>query len=639
MNKIALLIILSFVLISCKVEKPSSTKNESPLFTIDNNEILKDDFKYAFLKNYRPSDSLTVEEEVREYLKLYVNFKLKVLAAKELGYHERESYINELNKYQKDLAKPYLTETKITEELVDETYKRLQYEIKASHILIESREGSSPADTLKAYNKAKEIRELASNGAPFDSLARVYSSDPSAKTNGGNLGYFTGMQMVYPFETAAYNTEVGDISEIVKTRFGYHIIQMEDKRKARGKVKVAHLMIRTPSNQSENEAIASKSKIDAIYKELQNGESWINLVNEYSEDPGSKNKGGELPWFGTGNFVPEFEEVAFAMDSTNQLSKPFKTVYGWHIVKLIDKKDIAPLEEMRGEIEKKIGRDSRSSVKQQATIDRLKRENGFKLNAPNKKQLLDSLELLPNDAVLFTIGEKDFKVSDFIPYTEGIKASQTIEQEYNQFETKSILDYENVLLESKYPEYRALINEYREGILLFDVMEDKVWQKASTDTVGLKDFFSTNIENYIKKDVAIADIYTSRKETTISNVDSLLDAGFSKKKIESQLNEKEPLNLQVRSGLFESGENLLVDQNREPGTYTYNEGEKFYLVNVKQVVEEKTPTLDDIKGKVISDYQDFLETSWISALKDKYTVSINDASLKTVINEIEEQVK
>ncbi len=632
--------ILPVVLISsCQVQKSTKSLTDKPLFTINDDAVSKEDFKYAFLKNYRPNDSLTLEEDVREYLDLYIKFKLKVNEARSLGYADRKSYIEELNKYQKDLAKPYLTESKVTEELIEETYNRLQTEIKASHILIRLQEGTS--DTTEAWNKIQEIRDLALKGHSFDSLAVKYSEDPSAKMNKGSLGYFTALQMVYPFENAAYATPVGEVSEPVKTRFGYHLIYVSNKRKARGKLRVAHIMIRTPQNQSEADSVKSKEKIDAIYKEILDGQDWKQLVADYSEDPGSKNKGGELPWFGTGNFVPEFEEVAYSLDSSNIYSKPFKTIYGWHIIKYIDKKDLEPLESMRSEIERKIGRDSRTKVKNQVVLDRIKNENGFKKyndNISSVISLLDSGNLASEDGqkILFEIGDKSFKGSDLETFAETRKNLKKSSGElYEMFEREMVLDFENKQLEFKYPEYRALLNEYRDGILLFDVMEEMVWQKASQDSTGLASYYKNNQSRYIKKDVVLTDIYTSKSKQTIDTVEFLINKSKDRASIENQLNKDEPLNLQVRSGHFARGEHPLVEKNNEVGLHRYEENNRHILVHIKENKPTVIPELNEIKGKVISDYQDYLEATWVEELKSRYQVKVNDDILKKVISEIE----
>ena len=218
----------------------SMNAQETILLSVDNDHISLNDFMKTYHKNRLDTDTLSFEDSLEEYLRLYINFKLKVVDAKKQGLDTLPSFIRELEGYKRQLIKPYLTSQEISEQLLEEAYERLKYEVSVSHILIEIDSG----DTLSAYNKISDIRQQLMNGADFIELAQKFSNDPSVKDNNGNLGYFTALYMVYPFETAAYNTNVGDISEPVKTRFGYHLVRVNDRRMSRGEVKVAHIMLR-----------------------------------------------------------------------------------------------------------------------------------------------------------------------------------------------------------------------------------------------------------------------------------------------------------------------------------------------------------------------------------------------------------
>jgi len=588
------------------------------LFRIGEEPVEKSEFKYAFLKNYRPSDSISLEEEVMDYLDLYVKFKLKVKEAKARGYHQRDSYIRELSSYQKDLAKPYLTENKVTDQLIQEAYDRMKLEIKASHILIDANK-----DSAAAKKKILEIKELAAEGLSFDSLAAIYSTDPSAKNNGGNLGYFSSMQMVYPFESAAYNTAVNNISEVVTTRFGYHILKVFDKRPAQGQVKVAHIMLRSsptaqkqPNKASKEKEKQLEKKIQAIYDEVIAGKDWTQLVKDFSQDARSKNQGGELPWLATGNFIPSFEKIAFSLEEKGEISKPFKTIYGWHIMKLVDKKGIGTLEERRDEIAKRIEKDSRSESKKQQVITKLKRENNFQKNNEAIEKIIIALETqdtvaMKNDVILFSLLDKQFRTSDFIAFTKENKSKESnYGQRYNQFEEKSIFNF-------------------------FDIMEEEVWRKASKDSVGLKKFYDSNKSNYTKYNVKKSVIYISKESEAINEVEKYISEGLEQDEILTLINKDEPLLLQSSDGLFERGDNKIVDRSGDKEIASYQENEKYYLVHTLETVPQRIPDLDDIRGRLISNYQDELERNWVSELRSKYPVKINDEIVREVINEIE----
>lgn len=619
---------------SCSVQKPVQ-ETEGALFSVGGQNVSKNEFKYAFLKNYKPSDTIPVEKEVTDYLDLYIKFKLKVKEARERKYHERPKYINELKSYQEDLAKPYLTENKVTDELIQEAYERMKTEVKASHILI-----SAKNDSVAAKEKILEVKALAEKGLSFDSLASVYSADPSAKSNGGNLGYFTSMQMVYPFESAAYNTEAGEISDVVTTRFGYHILKVYDKRPSQGKVRVAHIMLRSPQGASEQDNKNLEDKINAIYQQAIDGTDWNQLTRDFSQDARSKNNGGELPWINTGNFVPEFEDVAFSMNEPGDLSKPFKTVYGWHIIKLLEKKGVGTLEEVKPEISNRIQRDSRSQIKNKEVLNRLKKENTFVKfdeTVSNTLQALNNKDTasIAEEASLFTLQSKAYTSVDFLSFIRGNELNTNDNaSKYNQFEEYSILNFESDQLEVKYPDYANLLNEYRDGILLFDIMDEEVWRKASQDSTGLKNFYEQNKERYTKYNVKKAVVYSTKDKSVLARVRKYIADGLSREDIMNVVNENSPLLLQSVTGLFEKGENKLVDQAFDQQFYETSEKDKFYLVNIQESKERVIPKLQNIRGRLISDYQDELEEIWIKELKAKYVVKTNEKTLKEVINEV-----
>lgn len=627
-------IVILLISMSCSVQKPVR-ETESPLFSVGGQNVSKDEFKYAFLKNYKPSDTVSVDKEVTDYLDLYIKFKLKVKEARERKYHERDKYINELKSYQEDLAKPYLTENKVTDELIQEAYDRMKTEVKASHILI-----SAKTDSVAAKKKILEVKALAEKGLSFDSLASIYSSDPSAKSNGGNLGYFTSMQMVYPFESAAYQTEVGEISDVVTTRFGYHILKVFDKRPSQGKVKVAHIMLRASQGATADDNKKLEEKINAIYQQAVNGDDWNQLTRDFSQDARSKNQGGELPWISTGNFVPEFEDVAFAMNETGDLSKPFKTIYGWHIIKLLDKKGVGTLEEVKPEISNRIQRDSRSQIKNKEVLSRLKKENAFvkfEANVTNTLRALNNKDTtsIAMDSSLFTLQSKTYTNADFLAFI-GNNQEKTNDNlfKYNQFEEKSILKFESEQLEVKYPDYANLLNEYRDGILLFDIMDEEIWRKASQDSTGLKSFYEQNKKDYTKYNVKQAVVYSTKDQSVLERVKEYINDGGSREDIMNTVNENAPLLLQSVTGQFEKGENKLVDQAGDEQLYETTENDKFYLVYVQDSKDQVIPKLQNIRGRLISDYQDELEEIWIKELRAKYVVKTNEKTLKEVINEV-----
>ncbi len=518
-------------------------ENKTTIIKLGTYNVPVGEFRYVYNKNNSNADDAYTDKSVREYLDLYIKFKLKVIDAFEAGLDTTNAFKSELEGYRKQLAKPYLTEKNVTEQLVREAYERMKEEVNASHILITVDAGADPKDTMAAYTKIVDIRKKILAGANFETLAKENSQDPSAKLNGGNLGYFSAMQMVYPFEDAAYKTSKGSISQPVRTRFGYHIIKVLGRRAAQGTATVAHIMVKYNTGLSEEDSLAAKSKIDEIYSKLNKGSDFATLCAEFSDDQGSKANGGQLQPFSTGMMIPSFEEASFALAKPDDYSKPFLTPYGWHIVKLVEKKPLESFESMKAGLEQKVSKDSRADLNKAALIARLKKENGLSENASNLKLALAKAdtnlltgkwtfkeEKFLNNA-LVTIKSRKFTVKDFFNYvksnqqTSKSKVPQFVmNSHYKEFVDKCVVDYEESVLEDKKLDYRMLVKEYREGILLFTLMDTKVWTKAMEDTSGLREFHAKNKEKYRWNQRANVVIYSASNPIVLEKVKASLAA-------------------------------------------------------------------------------------------------------------------
>ena len=625
---------------------------EAVLFTVANDSVRADEFMYVYQKNQADSIARLSEaaqaEAVRDYLKLYVNFKLKVKAAEAAQLDQKETFKKELAQYQQQLAKPYLVENRVTEQLIEEAYERSKQEVKASHILITVAEDAAPADTLQAYQKADSLRQLAQDGASFAMLAEQYSDDPSAATNGGDLGYFTALQMVYPFETAAYHTEAGSISPPIRTRFGYHIIKVHDKRPSKGKVKVAHIMIREGENAQDSSA---QQKAQQIYEQLQQGGDWNDLTERFSDDVTTRSSGGELPAFGTGNMIESFEDAAFALKNPGDISAPVKTRFGWHVIKLIERQGLEPLSELRPSLERRIDRSVRSEVMQSEMVDLLKEENGYQGNAAAIEAALAQVQQATTTGstadVLFTMQDTTLTAGDFYAFAQQKLGEDEIDsaaarQAYQEFEAQSILAYEEQHLLDKYEDYRRILQEYRDGILLFDIMENKVWSKAMDDSVGLRDYFAAHRDDYRWNERVRVTLVDAESERVLNQVkQDLKDKELplpedERAALEKKYTKESPLALQIRQETYERGKprtaaEAVIDQiDWSPGTYSAENNGRFYYIQVQEVLPPQMKELDEIKGIVIADYQNYLDQQWITALRQQYLVEINDNVLQQV---------
>ncbi|MFW5726835.1 MAG: peptidylprolyl isomerase [bacterium] len=639
--------------------------SRSAVFTYNGDSVLAEDFMYVYRKNNASvqNDTISLSEAVNDYLDLYINFKLKVKAARGEGMHLEESFQQELAQYSEQLARPYLVENRIVEQLVLESYERLKEEISAAHILIALPENAAPADTLSAYQKADSLRQLAKDGASFAMLAEQHSDDPSAAQNGGVLGYFTAMQMVYPFETAAYQTPVGEISTPVRTRFGYHIIQVNDRRPAQGSVKVAHIMIRHDSPQNMGQDSDAYKQAMKIKQELQQGGDWNELTERFSDDMSTRSSGGMLPYFETGNMPEKFEAAAFALKEEGAISEPVATRYGWHLIKLVDRKGLEPFELLRPLLERK----ARSIVGQEELTDEmlqlLREENDYVQDEENYRKVLAYLtngqapEIgAPDDqAVLFSLRDTSFTFASFKNYMQGKPADMPYDsvqarKTYQEYEAQVIFEYEKAHLGEKYEDYRRLLQEYREGILLFNIMEEKVWSQASQDTLGLKQYFETHRDAYQWKERVSATLFDAASEKVLQQAyleADKADSQLSKKEIDRIVelyNESSALELQIHQDIYERGEartqaESVVDEvNWERGVYDVNKGGRFYLVIIHEVLPPRPKKLEEVRGLVIADYQNELDKNWVSQLRQTYPVQVNQEVLNQIISKLNEEV-
>ena len=626
------------------------------LFSIDNHPYYTDEFIRVYNKNLDlvKDDS---QKDLEKYLDLFVGYKLKVEKANKLGLQNGTNYQNELKSYRNQLSKNYLNDSKVTNELVREAYDRMQQEVRASHILVLVDEGASAEDTLKAYNKILDIKKRLDAGEDFVKVAQQFSEDPSVKENNGDLGYFSAFRMVYPFENAAYKTNVGQASKPFRTRFGYHIVKVVDKRVNRGEVSVAHIMILKQGEAAQQEkALAT---INDIYKKIQQGESFESLAQQFSEDKSSAPKGGVLQRFGSGQLSSEeFENVAFDLKTPNQISAPFESQFGWHIVKLIEKHPVRSYDEMKAELEDKIKRDERSLLITNSLAKKVRSKYSFtkdaKLIAKIKGSVNDEFYsqtwVVPEKAkelngVVLTIN-KDKKVNgalflDFIASKQksNIKTkpvSKLVDELFEKFVDEQMIAYYNDNLENEFPEFKNVMDEYRDGLLLFDLMEKEIWNRAKNDTIGLNEFFKNNIKNYQWKKRYSVDILSSTDVKVIEKAQKFLKKGKSLEYIKEQLNKDGKINVMSKSGMYEEDYDVLPQFNGlSKGVTSIVSKDKYYfVVNVTDEKPAGAKELSECKGKVISDYQQYLENHWVDELKKEFTININKDVFSKVKNQL-----
>ncbi|MBL7843912.1 MAG: peptidylprolyl isomerase [Cyclobacteriaceae bacterium] len=639
-----LVILFSF---GASAQKPKKKAPAQVLFSVNNRAVSTDEFIYLYKKNHQNKQEDYTKDKVEEYLNLFINFKLKVEEARTRGLDTTKAFIKEFINYKEELRRPYLPEGKMLDSLVLLTYNRLKEEVKASHILINVTPEAAPQDTLKAYNLITELKARVKAGENFGTLAETYSEDPSARMNKGSLGYFTAMQMVYPFESAAYSGKAGDVVGPVRTRFGYHLVYVEDRKPARGEVEVSHIMIRTGG---ERDDARSKNLVFEIYDQLKGGVTWEELCLQYSEDANSKNSGGKLRAFGVGAMAaaPEFDAVAFSLQRPGEISDPFQTAYGWHIVRLERKIPLPSFEELQPQLKPRVQRDERVQISKQALMQKLKKDFLYKENEAGKSKvfaLADSsltkgkwnVKQWSGAEIIFTMKTRSVPVKEFVQYVNqkqrasAMAPKSYMQQLYDAF-VESVINqaYEDQLVRAN-PDYEMLLHEYYEGILLFDIMEREVWNRASEDTTGQRAYYTEHATNFMAGERVLAELFSANSADQLTELKSALERKDTTA-VEEFIKARR---IRQEKGAFQKGDRpVLAKVAWAPGIHTAENNGIYYLVRIFELLEPGPLAFEEARAAVISEYQNYLEKRWVDQLRKKYTVKTNEKGKQNVFKQL-----
>ncbi|MCD4683348.1 MAG: peptidylprolyl isomerase [Bacteroidales bacterium] len=640
-------------------------QDDKALVTIAGEDITTGEFMYVFNKN-NTQEGVVDKKSIEEYLDLYINFKLKVKEAEELGYDTVSAFNEELKGYREQLAEPYFVNDEIIEELLKEAYDRKKVDLRTSHILVKVGPAAMPEDTLKAYNKIMEANERIENGEDFAIVAINFSEDPSARDrqsprnnktipgNGGDLGYFTVFDMVYPFETGAYGTEVGQLSKPVRSDFGYHLIKVTDRIPAQGSIEAAHLYLQMPENATEKDSAALMLKVDSIYQRIMDGESYDDLVKEYSDDKGSATKGGLLPKFNVNRMVPQFIAVISTLQDSGDISKPVLTSYGWHIIKLHGKTGVAPFEDVEEEMRKRLKKDKRAQKSREVIISDIRKEYGYKfmkIDADGFYYMFDSTIYegkweIPVDKqlhyIIFTLGEQNYTQKMFAEYiannqniTKGENINEFVNNKFREYSDIECKAYEDARLEDKYPEFKAIMKEYRDGILLFELTNDKIWSYATKDTVGLKNYHEQHKKEFMWDTRLDASIYTFNDTSYVNTTRELVKSGMSDEDILSEINQDSLNIVNVKRKKFQKEDNDLIDSIKWKKGVTDNldKNGKTVFVVVHDKLRAQPKSFNEARGLITAGYQEYLETEWIKELRAKYPVEIHEEVLSSLTDQ------
>lgn len=629
------------------------------LFTVADKAVHLSEFEYIYSKTNGKSASYS-EESINEYLDLYKKFKLKVAAAKEMKLDTIPSLQQELEGYRRQLADSYLTDKEVTEKLTREAYDRSLYDISLSHLLVRVKPDASPADSLAAYNKAIGFLNQIKNGEHFALVATNHSDDKGTKDRGGDLGYLVAPfpNGFYALETAAYNAKVDEVTGPIRTKLGYHLIQIKDKRSARGEVEAAHILIRFDEKQGNVES--AKAKIDSLYRVAKGEGDFKALATKHSEDKTTAVKGGYIGFFGVNRFQRSFEDAAFALQENGDISEPIRSKVGFHIIQRLGRRDQESYKMAKRRLQPKIKKDDRFVLAKKAMIERIKKEGKY---TPSPATLSNWLSNLGDDFLTFkwkpSASENApqlfafenglaYTLADFEKYCQknsrlrirksgNAKPSSVAMELYDSFVDDGCIKYEESQLEKKYPEFKALMREYEEGILLFEATKIKVWDRASQDTVGLKRFHENYKQKYMWGERArVSEITISPEGKNLMPKINKYAVNHNAAEISKKFNKGGKTFIVVTEKIFEKGKDDLVDaiewipgNNSEIRIDNGTKKSTFY-----QIIEKLPPSaksLNEARGYIIADYQDALEKDWIESLRRKYKINVNQKVLKNMI--------
>lgn len=630
----------------------AQTDAQEVLFKVDTDPVYLSEFVRVYNKNL----SLVQDEsqkDVDEYLKLFTNYKLKLKEAEALGFQEKETYKKELDTYRKQLAKNYLTDHKVTDALINEAYENISNDVKANHILVRVAEGASAKDTLAAYNKIEAIRARAQKEG-FEAVRKELHNGKTVF--GEELGWFTGFRMVYKFEKVAFTTPLDSISKPFKTRFGYHILKVLGKRKARGSRTVKHIMI----GKKNDTANTAQGRINDIYQKIQQGEEFETLAKQFSDDKSSAPAGGLIKAFSSGDLsVPEFEDAAFALENKGDMSQPVETDFGWHIIKLEKKTPVKTFKELKPELEQQVKQSDRSQLIEESFIERLMQKYKVNENKPDLSYFVSILNedydinawKLPadfkEDTPFIKIRDKQYLYKDFGTYLEksqrmkreGADNEGVINDAYDRFIKARVRIAERDNLEKDNPEFAAILKEYREGLLLFDLMDSTIWQSAKTDSVEVQAFYNANKDNYFWPKRALVEVASSSNKKTAKKVAKLIENDSTAQAIKALINLDGKVNVIFTKDTMSAGHQALPkDFTLEKGISKIHKHDKSYIVaKVFEVYPKKNKPFEAVKGIVMSDYQNDKEKVWLEELRNKYKVVVNQDVLKKAKAKIKNQ--
>ena len=616
------------------------------LMTINGKDVKLSEFEYLYNKN---NQQQVEKETLDQYVDRFITYKQKVADAEAARIDTLPSFKREFDGYKRDIVKPFLEDTTVRDRLVQEAYERMHRNIDIDHFMYPL--GRSFAQDEEYRARVDSLRQCLINGENWEEIVAKYSSDPSKERNQGHYGFITAGMFPYVFEKAAYDTPVGQISDVIRTQFGYHIVRVNGERPDAGQVKARHILKIFPKVVTDSVKMSVKAKIDSVYQlATAPGADFAAIAKEQSQDPGSARNGGDLGWFGKGRMVPEFEQVAFALKD-GEVSEPFETKFGYHIIYREDSRSEVPFDEAKADILNRISRDERSIAPRQAVIDKMKTQYNYQVNPKLEKSLNEMLVknggydsvfvvdvLRKSELPAFTFAKVTVPMSEVakrlnpnqvIP--NNAQAVKYIMSPIVTVANRRVMDYytENIIDDNV--DYRNLLNEYRDGMLLFEISNRRVWEGATRDTLGLNAYYEANRAKYANAWATphFKGIILSAKNDSVMQAVKADINVFGADTLTTALHNKYGRDIKMERMNFGQGENPVVDHLFFNGPKPENASYPLFMVLTGGLINAPEE-LADVRGQVTSDYQDVLEQQWVAELKQKYPAKVNQKVLKKV---------
>ena len=649
-----------FAVLCLLLSSVCSVVSAQTLFTINGTGVSKEEFLKAYNKNN--NEGKPTEKAYRDYLELYIRYKLKVRAAYEAQLDTLAAQRTELQNFRAQVAESYLKDDASLNKLVKEAFTRGQEDIHLAHIFIAVPRSASGADTLKAYEKAVAAERDLKAGKKFSEIAAAYSNDPSARSNGGDLGYITVFTLPYELENLAYATAPGAVSRLYRSNAGYHIFKNLGVRKSVGKIKAAQILLAYPPGATGAVQMAARQKADSIYEALKGGADFATLARTFSGDNLSYQTGGEMPEFGVGKYDAGFEAAAFSLDRDGAYTRPVPGSDGYHIIRRISVKPF-PREfdaEMATLLKQQVQNDPRIEISRKALFEKICRVADLRKSNYSETDLwvftdsallnkgLSSFRDLSATTVLFSFGKRTYLVKEWLDYARSIRSprpgipagpgagSKTWKDIFGAYMEKAALEYYRSHLEDFNTDFAFQLTEFKEGNLLFEIMQRKIWDKASTDSLGLRSYYDAHKDKYWWEASADALLFTCNNQKTAEDLKKVLEMDKSGwRKATDTLGAA----VQADSGRYELAQIPAPPDQAKPvltpgGCTSFVNNRADNTVSfacILNIYHERAPrNYRDARGFVINDYQSFLEDQWIAALKKKYPVKVEEGVFKTL---------